>query len=164
MKHLNQFQAAFITTLWPVWAIGIAKMLSNVCAALSFQFSGRLIDHFTAIKILLFSTIYRRAIGLLALAWTSLISPILPASTSLLFGVTMVARSALDQREFTDEQRATMGSLSSLIGSLFFGCCAILVGLVADRIGATYTLLLAELCRLPVIWLYWRVFSGRNKR
>ena len=38
-----QFSSAFVNLLWPVWAIGFSKMLSNIGAALSFHYSGRII-------------------------------------------------------------------------------------------------------------------------
>jgi hypothetical protein len=51
------------------------------------------------------------------------------SSISLLFVVTTVAISAFLQKEFNDEQRATMGSFNSFVGSIFFGIVAVLVGI-----------------------------------
>jgi len=42
------------------------------------------------------------------------------STSSVFHGVTTVAKSGLMQREFSDEQRATMGSLNSFAGSIFF--------------------------------------------
>ena len=57
----------------------------------------------------------------------SVISPLLMSSTSLSYGVATVAENGLMQKEFTSHQRATMGSLNSLAGSLLFGAAAIVV-------------------------------------
>src|SRR3989338_378144 len=59
-----QFQSAFYNTLWPVWAIGIAKTLSNVGATISFRFSGKIIKKFGATKMLLVDNIYNRIINI----------------------------------------------------------------------------------------------------
>ena len=49
--------------------------------------------------------------------------------------VSTVARNGLLQREFTDEQRATMGSFNSFGGSMAFAIFSFLLGALADRIG-----------------------------
>lgn len=38
-----QFRAAFVSTLWPIWAIGFVNVMANIAAAISFRLSGRLI-------------------------------------------------------------------------------------------------------------------------
>jgi hypothetical protein len=57
------FQSAFIKTLWPTWAIGLAQMLSNIGAAVSFYLSGRLIRRFGEFKILSGDLRYSRAVN-----------------------------------------------------------------------------------------------------
>ena len=41
-----QFRAAFINSVWPIWAVGFEKMITNVVAALSSYFAGKIIKRF----------------------------------------------------------------------------------------------------------------------
>lgn len=162
-EAVYQFQAAFYSTLWPIWAIGFAKTLSNVGASLSFRFSGKLIRKYSAIKMLITGSFYNRTIGIIAAAFPTILSPLLMASTSLFHGTSSVAESTLLQKEFRDGQRATMGSLNSLAGSLFFGIMAVGLGFIADKIHPSTGLLIFQALLLPIIWLYWKIFKGDAK-
>lgn len=153
-----QFQTAFYNTLWPIWALGIAKTLSNIGAAFSFQFSGRIIRKFSALKLLLASSLYNRTIGLVATLFPTMVSPLLMSSTSLTFGASTVAESSLMQAEFTEKQRATMGSLNSFAGSLFFAIFAYFLGLVADSAGPAKALVLVNVVLLSVTVIYTKLF------
>lgn len=156
-----QFQSAFYNTLWPLWAIGIAKTLSNVGAALSFHFSGKLIKKFDSMKILVADNLFNRVMNITAAAFPSVLSPILMSSTSIFYGVTTVARGALMQKEFTNKERATMGSLDSFAGSIFFGVVAFSVGLVADRLSPSRAFLILQIFMFANLFVYWRLFKKK---
>ena len=145
------FRSAFVATLWPIWAIGIAQVLSNIGAAFSFHFSGRIIKKFTAIKILFFNFIASKTIDLTLLIFPSVLSPALMSSTSLLYGTGSVSKEKLLQNEFTNKERATMGSLNSLFGSLFFGFFAIILGLLADKFGPRQALIIEVLLSFIIL-------------
>jgi MFS family permease len=155
-----QFQAAFYNTIWPVWAIGLAKTLSNVGAALSFHFSGRLIKKYNALKILIIDNIYSRVINTIATAFPTVLSPVLMSTTSVFYGVTSVAKNALLQKEFSNNERATMGSLNSFAGSIVFGIVAIIVGALADKISPSHAFIVLQLFQLGNLFLYWKVFKS----
>jgi MFS family permease len=53
-----------------------------------------------------------------------------------------VCETKLLQTEFNHKQRATMGSLNSLAGSLFFAIFAIFLGFLADKYGVRNALLI----------------------
>ncbi len=137
-----QFTSAFTATVWPLWAIGISKTLPSIGASLSFYFSGKLIKKFKAVSILLFDSIYGKFIGLVALIFPSVFSPLLMSTPSFLFGVSMVAEKTLMQNEFTNHQRATMSSLNSLGGSIGFAFMSLLLGGLADALGPAKALII----------------------
>jgi len=60
-----------------------------------------------------------------------IISPILMVFTSLIYGIGQVSQKTLLQKEFTDHQRATMGSLDSLLGSIMFAIVSVSIGYFA---------------------------------
>lgn len=85
------------------------------------------------------------------------------ASASVLYGTGEVAKSTLLQHEFTDGQRATMASINSLAGNAFFAVFVVLVGILADRVGLAGSLLIAQICLLPVLYMYIKIFRSRDR-
>jgi len=148
------FQAVFYNSLLPVWAVSIMMSLNFLASTISFRVSGRLIERFKAINVLIAQEIYGRVLFFIALIYPTVISPLLMGIASLSYGPSMIAKSSILQDEFTDQQRATMSSLNSLIGNAFFAVCAVLIGVVADISGPAKTLLIAQICSLPVLLCY----------
>ncbi|MFZ2199381.1 MAG: MFS transporter [Microgenomates group bacterium] len=157
-----EFSSAFTATVWPLWAIGISKMLPSFGASLSFYFSGKIIRKFKAETILFFDSVSAKIASFIAYGFPSIFSPIILSLTSLLYGADSVAETTLMQKEFSDHQRATMGSLNSLGGSVGFAIMSILLGSLADKFGPAQALIILTIVSLPVIYLYWLIF--RNKR
>jgi len=158
-----QFRAAFVATLWPIWAIGISKMLSFIGAYFSYWFSGKFIKKFGESAILIIANIYYRSIDFLALLFPTVLSPILISSTSLMFGAADVSINSLMHHEFTDRERATLSSLNSLFGSIFYGGFTIILGILADWTGPTTALIIANTVALPRIYLAWKIKQIENR-
>lgn len=159
-----QFQAAFYNTVWPIWAVGVAKMLSNASAAASFYFSGKIIDKLGAIKILIIDDIYSKISNIIALLFPTFISPLLMSSSGLFFGVSTTAELSLLQKEFSEKQRATMSSLNSLAGSLFFGIFIYFIGVFADKFGPAKSLLFVQILSIGVVFLHWKLYTRAKKK
>ena len=157
------FRSTFVASLWPVWAIGIAQLIGNVTAAISFYFAGRLIRRFGEFRLLVGGMSFSEAVNLFGLLVPTVASPALMALNSAFYGVNNVARQSLIQQEFTDEQRATMASLSSFAGSLAFAVFSFLLGALADRIGVTPALIVAAVLGILPMVLYWRVLRPRGQ-
>lgn len=143
-----EFQAAWYATIWPTWALGIARTISNVTAAFGYYFAGKIINKLTAIKILLVETIVVPIGKIIAVIFPNPVMPAFMASFSLLYGPSSVAGETLRQKEFTDEQRATMGSLVSLGGSLTNAFGALAIGIVADKFGIIAAIISTQLTLL----------------
>lgn len=159
-----QFRSAFVNTLWPVWAIGISRMLSNIGAAVSFHFSGKLIKKFKAFPVLMIGKVYSLVSSIIATVVPTVFSPILLASNSVFFGTGTVSMSSLIQQEYTDEQRSTMGSLNSLFGSIGFALVSFGLGLFADKVGPAKALLSLQGLAGISFYLVWRMFSNKSFR
>ncbi len=157
-----QFRSVFVNTLWPIWAVGFSTVLSNIGSALSHWYSGKLIKKFGAFRLMLIASIYGKIINIGAVAVATIVSPILLSTTSLFHGTNTVARSKLMQKEFTDEQRSTLGSINSFMGSLAFGIFAVLLGIFADKFGSMKALLFAYIISLPTVFLHWNLFKGNR--
>lgn len=157
-EAMYQFQAVFYATLWPVWAVGVAKTLSNLGAAMSFRYGHLLLKRVNPFKLLLIDNIYNRFINCFAVLFPSFLSPLLMSTSSFFFGISSTAKNLLAQNEFSNEQRATMGSLGSFAGSVFFGFIAYLLGLAADILSPTSAILLLQLFQVTNIFFYWKLY------
>lgn len=148
------FQAAFYQTLLPLWAIGIVKTLSNIEGTLSFNLSGKILKKFNGIKVLIFDNIYNSLINIISVTFPTILSPFLMTTTSAFYGVTSVAKNAYMQKEFSTDQRATMGSLISFAGSLFFGILSVAMGYLADIFSPAKAFLILMVLQLSILWFY----------
>jgi len=151
-------ESAFVNLLWPIWAVGVYSMFKHIFGALSFYFSGRVINKYNPLKVLSFEIIYGRIVNLTCLIFPTIISPALMSTTSLTFGVGTVATNSLLQKEFTEHQRATMGSLNSLIGSISFGIFSVTIGFLADKIGIINALIIANVIVFIPLYYYRKIF------
>ncbi len=156
-----QFRPAFIEMLIPTWAIGVPRTLSNIGAAFSFYFAGGLIRRFGEFRLLIGGMFLSQLTHLGSLLVFSPLSPVLMSATSLFFGVNTVSVNGLMQSEFTSEQRATMGSISSFGGSLLFAVASFGIGALADRVGVVNALMITTLLGFIPIWLYRRALILR---
>lgn len=158
------FRSAFIASLWPVWAIGISQLISNAAAAVSFYFAGRIIKRFGEFRLLVGGTIFSQLTNLFALLVPTIASPAIMSLNAVFYGVNSVAKQSLIQREFTDGQRATMGSLDSLAGSIVFAVFSFLLGALADRIGVIPALTVTVVLSAVPMLMYWRLLRPRSKQ
>lgn len=148
-----QFGSAFIGTLWPIWAIGFSKMINYGGAFVSYWFSGKFIRKIGEYNILIFSNLTTRIINFIAYGFPTVISPILMGSTAIWYGAREVSINSLIQKEYTQQQRATLASISSLVGNIFYGAFAPIIGLVADAYGPAKALLMVQFCMLSVLYI-----------
>lgn len=159
----HQFLPAFVITIWPVWALGVFRGMSNVFAFFGSMVSGRLLKKFSSFKILMVGQLLSIGLTVFAVLYPRMWSPLLLTLTSISFGISLVALSALMHKEFTDQQRATMGSINSLFGNIFFAVFAYIFGFVADQFGTRQPIIITSLLSLFVIYLYWKLFKGHQK-
>ena len=159
-KHM--FYPAFFALFWPNWALGIAGMLTNAFGALGFRAAGRIIARFREFPVLVWSSAASTSICVAVVGFPTVASPAISTLASFLFGPRVIAQGSLMQKAFSDAQRATMASLISLGGNILFAIAVFALGALADRIGARYALLTAEIATIPVTLLYWRLFTMRK--
>lgn len=158
-----QFSVTFINMVWPLWAVSAMRTFTSFASAISFYSSDKIINRFKALPALTGQFLINRVINISAYLFPTLLSPILLAATSFTYGTSEVATNTLLQNEFTDHQRATMGSLNSLVSSVAFAIVSLLMGYFADRIGVRNILLITQILLLPVLFIYWRLFIHHRK-
>ncbi|MCO1577299.1 MFS transporter [Crossiella sp. SN42] len=148
-----QLSPAFVAGLWPLWALGLWRTFGHGVAFVGFRVSGWVIGRVGAARTLLFGELFDHVANFVALIKPTVFSPVLLGSPA--YGMSTIAQQTLLQREFTDRERATMGSLASLLGSVLYAFVALGAGLVADRWGIVAALLAIQavvLIALPLAW------------
>jgi len=158
-ETLFQFTPVFIQMIWPVWALGISRALDNGFAAIGFWFSGKVLKKYDAIKSLIAGKVFNGILGISAVAYPTVASPVLMSFTSFFFGLASTARGDLLQKEYSTTHRATMGSLNSFGGSIFMGICAVLFGTMADTIGPVKSILIGEILVFATVIFYIRLLK-----
>lgn len=161
-ESMHEFSPAFLATLWPAWAIALARVLGHIFATIGYRISGKLIRRFGELRVLMWGNSANFIVGTTIVAYPTIVTPLIGSMASVVHGTSSVAQSSLMQQEFSNEQRATMGSLNSLVGSLFFGIASVVLGLWADKVGPTYALLTAQVLLAPVLFLNWRLFNTKH--
>jgi MFS family permease len=148
-----QLSPVFVAGLWPLWALGLWRTFGHGVAFAGFRVSGWVIGRVGAARTLLFGELFDNVANFVALVKPTVFSPVLLGSPA--YGMSTIAQQTLLQREFTHRERATMGSLASLLGSVLYALVALGAGLVADRWGivaALFTIQAVVLMALPLAW------------
>ena len=125
-----QFRSAFYETVWPIWAIGIPGILSNIGAFVSNWFSEKIIKITSRKKYWIFSHFYSIISNITAVIIKNTISPIILVSNSLFHNDFI--NSEIEQKLYKDEYRASMGSIKNFTQSILFSVFSVVLGLIAD--------------------------------
>jgi len=152
------FKPAFAATLLPTWTLGLVRSLDNLFGFLGYHFAGKITNKFGALKTLFGQQVIGRLNIFVAAGLPTVVSPFLLNINAFFFGVGETANRSLMHAEFTDKQRATMGSFNSLLGSLLFAIVAFLSGIVADAYGPAKTILILGIVSLIVVFIYRNLF------
>ncbi len=155
-----QFRGAFFQTIWPIWALGFANLISNLTAAAGFYCSGKITKKIKSEAVKLWQSITSQCISLISLVFPTPASPAIMSCTSFLYGVGYVAESDLRHKEYTNHQRATMSSFVSLGRSIGAAIMSVILGKTADIIGPRNALLCITLLAFSVTYMYWIIYRS----
>ena len=155
-----QFRPMFYQSLWPDWALGIPSLLSNVGKFVSNWFAGGIIKKFGDKTVLVVGNLYSLFSNVIGFAINSVVSPLILVSNSLF--PTNISKNSLMNEYYSDELRASMASLTSLIVTLATSIVMILIGALADSIGVIYALIIISSFRIITVVLYNNVFKNKQ--
>ncbi len=156
-----QLSPVFVAGLWPLWALGLWRTFGHGVSFLGFRVSGWVIGRVGATRTLLFGELFDNVANFVALVKPTVFSPVLLGSPA--YGMSTIAQQTMLQREFSDRERATMGSLGSLLGSVLYALVALGAGLVADRWGIVPGLLTIQAVVLVALPLAWWVHAHASR-
>lgn len=155
-----QFRGAFYQTIWPIWALGLANVISNFAASAGFYYSGKIMKKMKSETVKLLQSIFDKFINIFSLVFPTMASPVLMSSTSFLYGVGYVAENDLRQKEYAGNQRATMASFISLGRSVGAAVMTVVLGKMADIVGPRNALLAIVLMAFSVTYIYWIIYKN----
>lgn len=153
-----QFRPMFYKMVWPVWAIGIPNLLTNLGEFTANWFGGKITKKYGYKKVLIFNNIYNVFSNIIGFVTNNVFSPIILISNSLF--ITNVAKNGLMNEYYTDEMRASMASLTSLITTLSVSIAMIAVGALADAFGVIIALIVACSFKLITVFMYNNIFKN----
>jgi MFS family permease len=152
-----RLRSLFFAVIMPEWLVNLLGMLNNLFSGVAMQRAHWVTKKFGILASLVHLDMFNKfLVSILVLINTVSSGILMSFTTSVGFGVREVAAEDLLQSRYSKDQRATMGSLVGLGGSLIYGVAAIAVGLLADSIGLLYTLLIMQPILLTASFFFYR--------
>ena len=121
----------YFQTLVPLWVINIATFINHILSALGYA-AFKKFRQLNMFKILTFSSWIEAGFGIITILVNSILSPFIWGLASFFQYFKRPAKITVIQHELSPHQRATMGSMISLLSGISSGICMYLVGLIAD--------------------------------
>ncbi len=156
------FESAYFNMLIPTWAVNIARLVKQVCGTISFAIAPYF-RRFGFYRILIASTIGMTIIKGTAVILNNFATPFIQSCVNLLWGTTSTAESALLQQELSSKQRATMGSIVSLLGGILSAIIYWLVGFIADISSVYFAIVMLIFCNLFITAGYFWMLKKYKK-
>lgn len=159
-----RFRSLFFSAIMPDWLVNLLGMLNNLVSGVAMQTAHWFVRKFGFMRTLVHIDIFDRILISILVAINSVTSGIvMNITTSISFGLREIAAEDLLQSRYSKDQRATMGSLVGLGGSLIYGVMAISLGFLADHIGLWHTMLFIQpLLLISAVFFYRGIKSGKH--
>ncbi len=155
------FVNVFFNRFVPTWTLGALRTLSYFLGSLGSFLSHKISMTFGYTKTVMTFIGLNYVINLLSVLTNSIISPFIKAFDNLTYGIAEPAQNTLMQNEFTDKQRATMGSVVSLFRSLVYGICSLFVGVMADIFSEYVSLLIMYVAFFFLLPIYYKGLKSK---
>ena len=160
----HNFMPGFVDLVWPTWLTPLYRMVQNFVGMVSFWFAGPVIARVGALMALVSAKGLSVVVSLIAFALAMPVSPVLLWVTQVTYAVNDTAVGTLEQENFSDAQRSMMGSIVSVLGSIFAAVVGVALGGLADAFGAVQALIILTLAGLPALVIYAMLFWGERRQ
>lgn len=153
-----RFAGAYYEQLITPWLINAVRVLQELMGFVGFRLV-RLFHRYEAGKILFFSVLGNALVKLFAVILNTTATPFIMAAATLGHGLSLTMENSLLQKQFTDRQRATMGSVVSLLAGLLSVFIFALTGWFADQTSARSAVLALVLWRIAIAFAYKHILN-----
>lgn len=159
-----RFRSLFFSSLMPDWLVSLIITFGSFITGLIMHANHFIVEKIGIKKSLVHLNIFEKiSVSVLAVIYTPIAAFFMDIITSISYGVREIATEDLLQAKYTKEQRATMGSLVGLGGSIIYVIIAYLTGLIADKIGLLNTIILLQAVFFIAIYFFWRGLENKTR-
>ena len=145
----HRMESAYFNLLIPTWAVNIIRVIKQFFGTISFSVAPYF-RKFGFYRMLVTSSISIFFIKTTGLILNNFVSPFVYSGVNLFYGTLTTAESTLLQKELSQKQRATMGSIVSLLGGIISAVFFYLIGLIADISSIYFAMILLVFCGLLI--------------
>ena len=155
------FINVFFNQFVPTWVLGALRTVGYFLGSL-----GSFLSHKISITLGYTRTIMtfiglNYVINILSVLTNSVISPFIKTFDNFTYEIAEPAQNTIMQKEFTDKQRATMGSVVSLFRSLVYGVCSLFVGVMADIFSEYVSLMIVYIAFFFLLPIYYKGLKAK---
>lgn len=126
------FNSVFFKQFVPEWTLGIFKGLGHFANSLANYLSFPFAKKIGIKATILLGSFSDNLINIISVLVANVFSPIIKIITAFCNGLKDPALNTLIQNDCSEEERATILSVMSFFGTLFYAICAIFIGKLAD--------------------------------
>lgn len=145
---------AFVNTLIPTWTVGIYEALFCTFGGIGAYISSAIIKVTGYLKGFVLGVLLIGILRICSIFAGAIIAPILLIFSQFIYAVTDASQQHLLQMEYTDKERATIGSITSLISSIVWAIVSLLIGWLADLTNVQTALIIVTLIWVMRIFLF----------
>ena len=156
---VNVFFKQFVST----WFLGVLRTFSNFLGSIGGFLSYRITKMLGYTKTVMTFITLNYIVNISSILTNSIASPFIKSLDSLTYEIADPAQNTLMQNEFTDQQRATMGSVVSLFRTFVYGISSILVGIVADIFSEYSALMMVYIAFFFLLPLYYKGLAPKKQ-
>lgn len=152
-----QYRALFVSTVWPLWALGLSMPLtfaSHAVGGLLYEKNQQRLKKYGPLKILFVAAYVSKGVLIISYALQSFFSPILIGIAGINTTFTKVSFTRFLHGKLHDKNRATGFSAHSLVTTAMFSVTSIIFGVLIDHIGIRWALTAVAICAFTSVIFY----------
>lgn len=153
-----RFVGAYYETLIAPWLINTVRIVQEFMGFVGYRLV-RFVKRRESKRMLFWSILVNALVKLSAVVLNTAATPFIMVSSTLCYGISSTVENSLLQRQFTDRQRATMGSVVSLFAGFLSIVVFMATGAVADYWSARTAIFLLIIMRIAVAFGYKRILG-----
>lgn len=153
-----RFVGAYYETLIAPWLINVVRIVQELMGFIGFHLV-RFVKRRESKKVLFLSVLINALIKMAGVMLNAAVTPFIMVSSTLCYGISSTVENTLLQKQLTDRQRATMGSVISLFAGFLSVLVFMATGFIADYTSARAAIFLLIFMRIAVAFAYKRIFS-----
>ena len=153
-------ESAYYNTLIQTWLVNIVRFVKQISGMIGFALVPFL-KRFGSVRCFFTAITFSEILRMIALLLDNVFSPFIIAFRNLCWGISNTSRTDILQQEFSDNQRATMQSIISLIKGLLASGVMYLFGVIAD-VSSPKTAIVVTMCVKIAILIASFIFLKRH--